>query len=183
MLYLYDIAISRVMFQPTQPPEGAVRKQNNSMRINSPVCGSMTIESPGAVPGSEVSRWKICETCNHYRPPRSKHCAYCDNCVEKFDHHCECANDVVFSATLTLFIYTGPWVGQCVGKRNYKYFMYFLISTTGIMYKSCCARALHFMNLYVPALVILLTWLCGLFCAEKLYQDGFELSMPRLIKV
>ncbi|CAM9115633.1 unnamed protein product [Ectocarpus fasciculatus] len=77
-----------------------------SMRINSPVCGSPTML------GSEVVRWKICETCNHYRPPRSKHCAYCDNCVDKFDHHC-------------------PWVGQCVGKRNYKYFMYFLISTTG----------------------------------------------------
>ena len=52
--------------------------------------------------------YRKCDTCNIMRPPGASHCKMCDNCVMGFDHHC-------------------VFISNCVGKRNRKYFVLFLV--------------------------------------------------------
>ena len=42
-----------------------------------------------------------------YRPPRAHHCRICRRCIRRMDHHC-------------------PWINNCVGEWNQKYFIQFL---------------------------------------------------------
>jgi len=58
-----------------------------------------------------------CKWCVKYKPDRCHHCRVCRTCVLKMDHHC-------------------PWINNCVGFGNYKYFLLL------IMY---CTISLHFM--------------------------------------
>lgn len=50
----------------------------------------------------------LCPECEVVRSYRSKHCAACGRCVERYDHHC-------------------PWIDNCVGVGNHAVFYVFVL--------------------------------------------------------
>ncbi|KAK2167139.1 hypothetical protein NP493_1288g00002 [Ridgeia piscesae] len=61
----------------------------------------------GQQKANKESGWTVCVKCETYRPPRAHHCRICQRCIRRMDHHC-------------------PWINNCVGEFNQKYFIQFL---------------------------------------------------------
>ena len=71
---------------------------------------------------SKVHPCEMCPDCEVLRTPRSKHCAICNRCVDRFDHHC-------------------PWINNCVGIGNHNSFLVFIITLLVILVL-CVASAI-----------------------------------------
>ncbi|KAI7857885.1 DHHC palmitoyltransferase-domain-containing protein [Circinella umbellata] len=77
----------------------------------------------------EMVRLKYCDTCRLYRPPRASHCRQCNNCVENEDHHC-------------------IWLNNCVGKRNYRPFFIFIVTSVTLCLYIVAFSLVHLIRLY-----------------------------------
>ncbi len=75
------------------------------------MCSGIQPPQPAGDAGSdEVGQLlRYCGTCQIWRGRRVKHCRVCNSCIDAFDHHC-------------------PWTGNCIGLRNYRYFVWFVIA-------------------------------------------------------
>jgi len=78
---------------------------------------------------------RYCEKCECIKPDRSHHCSVCEACTLKMDHHC-------------------PWVNNCVGFGNYKFFMLFLCYALSYCTFIAASSARHFAKFWSDSLSI-----------------------------
>ncbi|XP_052005197.1 palmitoyltransferase ZDHHC2 isoform X2 [Xyrauchen texanus] len=121
---------------------------------------------------------RYCELCLLLKPDRCHHCSACEKCILKMDHHC-------------------PWVNNCVGFSNYKFFMLFLaysllyclfVSATDLQYfiqfwtngLPDTQAKFHIMFLFFAAstfsvsLAFLFAYHCWLVCKNRSTLEAFR---------
>lgn len=67
----------------------------------------------------------FCPICRIYRPIKAAHCSVCDNCVEVHAYHI-------------------TFIGNCIGKRNFKFFVSFLGFTVAFLANFLVQYAIHY---------------------------------------
>ncbi|KAK9718894.1 DHHC palmitoyltransferase [Popillia japonica] len=98
---------------------------------------------------------RYCEKCRLIKPDRAHHCSVCGICILKMDHHC-------------------PWVNNCIGFTNYKFFVLFLgyaliyciyvaLTTMQYVIKLWHGGRFHILFLFFVALMFAIS-LVSLFC-------------------
>lgn len=74
------------------------------------------------VTSKENGQMRFCNKCLCWKPDRTHHCRACKKCILKMDHHC-------------------PWFATCIGFRNHKFFIQFLVYSILFCW-SCFASSL-----------------------------------------
>lgn len=113
------------------------------------------LTDPGAVPRGNATKDNIaklglrdgqvvfkCPKCVSIKPDRAHHCSVCRRCIKKMDHHC-------------------PWVNNCIGENNQKFFvlftLYICVISIHALYMSihhfivCVREDWHQCTVYSPA--------------------------------
>ncbi|KTF82628.1 hypothetical protein cypCar_00034347 [Cyprinus carpio] len=96
------------------------------------------LTDPGAVPKGNATKEYMeslqlkpgeviykCPKCCSIKPERAHHCSICKRCIKKMDHHC-------------------PWVNNCVGENNQRFFVLFTMYIASISLHALCLSAFHF---------------------------------------
>jgi len=98
------------------------------------------VTDPGAIPIGNATQENIqrlglkdgqvvfkCAKCCSLKPDRAHHCSICQRCIRKMDHHC-------------------PWVNNCVGENNQKYFVLFTFYIAVISFHAIFMVISHFVT-------------------------------------
>ncbi|XP_021112962.1 palmitoyltransferase ZDHHC3 isoform X7 [Heterocephalus glaber] len=108
------------------------------------------IESLQLKPGQVVYK---CPKCCSIKPDRAHHCSVCKRCIRKMDHHC-------------------PWVNNCVGENNQKYFVLFTMYIALISLHALVMVGVHFLHCFEEDWTnqFFLLWKCSTYlcrCQER----------------
>lgn len=122
------------------------------------VPSSWSIDSPSEVDSTRFPRsvlggpLRYCTRCCKPKPDRTHHCSLCGVCVLKMDHHC-------------------PWINNCAGFGNYKYFIQFLCYTVVL----CTYLML--------AMIHRLTYGLSLFSGQGASSDSIQVLLVYIVAV
>jgi len=125
------------------------------------------------------TQYRFCAQCESYKPDRTHHCRICKQCILRMDHHC-------------------PWIANCVGFMNYKFFLLFLIYTVlaclyvvltsfGRFYLAFrpVVHVGYFLLHDIPIIIVFITcvilfFAVGIFLSFHLYLTGAAMSTIEL---
>ncbi|CAJ1335233.1 unnamed protein product, partial [Effrenium voratum] len=103
LLVMMMLCFARAVFtSPGSVPDTEVwlREESRRAKLETRSAGASAFVCHEAKQNGER---RYCTKCSKYKPDRCHHCRVCNSCVLRMDHHC-------------------PWIANCVGFRNHKYF-------------------------------------------------------------
>lgn len=120
---------SHLRTMTTNPGSVPLHRGDRLTDADAPRAGEqLWLQSASALEGEAVT---VCRKCEGYKPARAHHCSTCGQCIRRMDHHC-------------------PWVNNCVGERNQKFFLLFCLSVH-LAVVPCCLHGARLFRSFAAA--------------------------------